>query len=380
MVRNGIDCIEQYDSLFQGRRLGLITSVTGLTAGFESTIQVLHRRYGLAALFSPEHGVRGDVPPGELVDTYQDPVTGIVVYSLYRRDSKRMTKEMLDAVDAVVYDMQDVGARYYTFLYTMLYALEDCAEAGKDFIILDRMDPLGDRVEGNVLREELSSFVGGFPLAMRYGLTIGEFARMAVDRLGLTVKLTVVPVEGWQRAMLFPDTGRCWIPPSMGLPTFEAALLYPGLCLFEGTNLSEGRGTSFPFVEVGAPFADAQKLAQAMQGKKLAGVAFTPAYFVPAASKFAGQACQGVHIHVTDAHAVSAVKVGITLLYEIMDQCGAEAYFLPAAREGGRQFVELLCGSDVLTRQQRSAGEVLAAFEQESAEFAKQKRQYHMYG
>ena len=150
MVRNGIDCIEQYDSLFQGRRLGLITSVTGLTAGFESTIQVLHRRYGLAALFSPEHGVRGDVPPGELVDTYQDPVTGIVVYSLYRRDSKRMTKEMLDAVDAVVYDMQDVGARYYTFLYTMLYALEDCAEAGKDFIILDRMDPLGDRVEGNV--------------------------------------------------------------------------------------------------------------------------------------------------------------------------------------------------------------------------------------
>ena len=143
-------------------------------------------------------------------------------------------------MDAVVYDMQDVGARYYTFLYTMLYALEDCAEAGKDFIILDRMDPLGDRVEGNVLREEFSSFVGGFPLAMRYGLTIGEFARMAVDRLGLTVKLTVVPVEGWQRAMLFPDTGRCWIPPSMGLPTFEAALLYPGLCLFEGTNLSEG--------------------------------------------------------------------------------------------------------------------------------------------
>lgn len=379
MVRNGIDCIEQYDSLFHGRRLGLITSVTGLTAGFESTIQILHQRYGLSALFSPEHGVRGDVPPGELVDTYTDPVTGVVVYSLYRRDSKRMTEEMLDTVDAVVYDMQDVGARYYTYLYTMLYALEDCAKAGKEFIILDRVNPLGNRVEGNVLKPGFESFVGGFPLAMRYGLTIGEFAQMANDRLGLGAKLRIVPVEGWRRDMLFPDTGRCWIPPSMGLPAFGAALLYPGLCLFEGTNLSEGRGTSFPFVEIGAPFVDGQKLARAMQDKRLAGVAFTPAYFTPAASKYAGQACQGVHVHVTDARAISVVEVGITLLYEVMERHGEEACFLPPAREGGRRFVELLCGSDILTRQRKNALEVLEEFAEDSAVFAEQKKQYHLY-
>ena len=379
MVRNGVDCIEQYDSLFRGRRLGLITSITGLTAGFESTIRILHRKYGLSALFSPEHGVRGDVPPGEVVDTYTDPDTGAVVYSLYRSDSKHMTEEMLDAVDAVVYDMQDVGARYYTYLYTMLYALEDCARAGKEFIILDRMNPLGDRVEGNVLKPGFESFVGGFPLAMRYGLTIGEFARMANDRLGLKAELRIVPVEGWKRDMLFPDTGRCWIPPSVGLPTFQAALLYPGLCFFEGTNLSEGRGTTFPFVEIGAPFVDAQKLAQAMQEKRLGGVAFTPAYFVPAASKFAGQACQGVHIHVTDIHSISPVEVGITLLLEIMERYGGEAYFLPPAREGGRQFIELLCGSDVLTRQRKSAGEILGEFAEESTAFVEQKKQYHLY-
>lgn len=307
MIKNGIDCIEQYDSSFRGKRLGLITSVTGLTAGFESTINVLHQKYHLAAMFSPEHGVRGNVPAGGMVDTYTDSVTGVKVYSLYRGDSHRMTREMLDAVDMVVYDIQDVGTRYYTYLYTMLYALEDCAGAGKEFVILDRVNPLGDRVEGNVLKPEFKSFVGGFPLAMRYGLTIGEFAGMADDVLGLHAQLSVIPVEGWKRDMLYPETGRCWIPPSMGLPGFDAALMYPGLCLFEGTNLSEGRGTTRPFMEIGAPFVDARELTDAMQAKGLKGVAFTTAYFTPAASKYEGKACQGVNLYVTDMREVSPV-------------------------------------------------------------------------
>ena len=196
MVYNGIDTIDRHEALFTGKRLGLITSVTGLTAGFETTIDVLHRKFGLSALFSPEHGVRGNIAPGGLVDTYVDPATGVTAYSLYRKDSKRMTPEMLEQVDAVIYDIQDVGARYYTFMYTMLYALEDCAKAGKEFILLDRVNPLGDRVEGNVLKPGYESFVGGYPLAMRYGLTVGEFARMAAEQLGLNARLTVVPVEG----------------------------------------------------------------------------------------------------------------------------------------------------------------------------------------
>lgn len=379
MLRNGIDLIEQHDGLFTGKRLGLITSVTGLGANFESTIDILHRRYGLSALFSPEHGVRGNIPPGDLVETYIDPATGVTAYSLYRQDSKRMTTEMLDAVDMVIYDIQDVGARYYTFLYTMLYALEDCAAAGKEFVVLDRAAPLGDRVEGNVLQPGYESFVGGFPLAMRYGLTAGEFAQMANDRLNLHAKLTVIPVEGWRRDMLYPETGRCWVPPSMGIPKFETALLYPGLCLFEGTNLSEGRGTTGPFELIGAPFLNAQELAAAMQTKKLGGVAFTPAYFTPTASKFRGEPCEGVQIHVTDPRGISPVEVGLTLLFEILDRYEGAAHFLPAVREGGRQFIELLCGSDVLTRRRSNLSAILEQFREESRVFAREKQEYHIY-
>ena len=379
MLRNGIDLIERYDKVFTGKRLGLITSVTGLNANFESTIDILHRRYRLSALFSPEHGVRGNIPPGDLVETYVDPATGVTAYSLYRQDSKRMTPEMLDAVDAVVYDIQDVGARYYTFLYTMLYALEDCAAAGKEFIVLDRAAPLGDRVEGNVLQPGFESFVGGFPLAMRYGLTAGEFAQMANDRLKLHAKLTVIPVEEWRRDMLYPETGRCWVPPSMGIPKFETALLYPGLCLFEGTNLSEGRGTTGPFELIGAPFLNAQELARAMREKRLSGAAFTPAYFTPTASKFQGEACEGVEIHVTDPHEISPVEVGLTLLFEIFERYGDSAHFLPAVREGGRQFIELLCGSDILTRRRTSLSAILEQFREESRAFALEKRKYQLY-
>lgn len=171
-IRNGIDCISESGHLFEGKRVGLITSPVSLNSDFVSTIQILQEKYHLAAMFSPEHGVRGDQQAGALVDTYSDPITGVPVYSLYRQDSKRLTPEMLDAVDVVVYDIQDVGVRYYTFIYTMLYALEDCAKAGKEFVVLDRINPLdGMTVEGNILKPGYRSFVGNYPLTVRYGLT-----------------------------------------------------------------------------------------------------------------------------------------------------------------------------------------------------------------
>lgn len=248
MVLNGIDRYQEYSGLFQGKRVGLITSPSGMDREFRSAISLLNDICDLRALFSPEHGVRGSMGAGELVDAYEDPYTKIPVYSLYRKDSKRLTSEMLDLVDLVVYDIQDVGCRYYTFIYTMLYALEDCAKAGKEFVVLDRINPLGGSVtEGNILPKEFESFVGAYPLCMRYGLTVGEFARMANEEQGWNAKLTVVPCQGWKRGMLFPETGRPWIAPTMGIPRFETALLYPGACLLEGTNLSEGRGTTAPF-------------------------------------------------------------------------------------------------------------------------------------
>jgi len=379
MIRNGIDCIENYAHLFEGRRIGLITSPTGLTANMTSTISILHERFGLAAMFSPEHGVRGDKHAGDLVDTYNDPITGVPVYSLYRGDSKRLTAEMLDAVDMVVYDIQDVGVRYYTFIYTMLYAMEDCSKAGKPFVVLDRLNPLdGVTVEGNILRPEYSSFVGNYPLAVRYGLTAGEVATMVNAVMGWNAELGVVRCEGWEREMLFPDTGRVWVPPSLGVPRFETALLYSGTCLFEGTNLSEGRGTTSPFEIVGAPFVNADELADAMNRKKLPGVLFRPVYFKPTFSKHKDELCAGVHAHVTDARALRPLETGVRLMYEMKRRY--EAFeFLPPYRENGRPFIDLLGGDNSYRDEAVDEEALLERFREESRAFAERKKAYHLY-
>lgn len=379
MVKNGIDQLAAHTKLLQGQRLGLITSPTGLTSDFVSTIQLLHERFHLAALFSPEHGVRGDAAAGARVDAYVDPLTGVPVHSLYRRDSKRMTPEMLDAVDAVVYDIQDVGIRYYTYIYTMLYALEDCAKAGKPFIVLDRVNPLdGITVEGNVLKPGFESFVGNYPLCVRYGLTAGEVATMANDQMGWHAELHVVPCQGWERSMLFPETRRIWVHPSLNMPRFETALLYGGTCLFEGTNLSEGRGTSFPFEMIGAPYIEPEALAAEMNGKRLPGVRFRPVYFKPTTSKHVGELCGGVQLYVTDPRALKAVETGFTLLETIRRNYEAFA-FLPPGQENGKPFIDLLSGDKLYREAAVPLPDLLEQFRAESAAFAEMKRQYHLY-
>ncbi|KKC48509.1 hypothetical protein VE23_17710 [Paenibacillus sp. D9] len=376
-IQNGIDRISDYDGLLRGKRIGLITAPTGLDAEFRSTIDLLHERYGLAALFSPEHGVRGNLGAGDLVDAYVDPQTGVPVYSLYRKDSKRLTEEMLREVDIVVYDIQDVGTRYYTFIYTMLYALEDCAAAGIPFVVLDRIDPLdGVTVEGNVLREEFSSFVGGYPLAVRYGLTAGEVASMANAERGWNAELHVAECRGWKRGMLFPETGRAWIPPSMGIPRFHTALLYPGTCLFEGTNLSEGRGTTAPFETIGAPFVDGEVLAKEMNGLKLPGVHFRPVHFNPYMSKHQGSLCGGVYVHVLDERALRPVETGVRLLFKVRELFPAFEYLAPY-RKGGRPFIDLLGGDEGYRTEGPDA--LLERFADESRLFAERKKAYHLY-
>jgi len=379
MVLNGIDSIMKYESLLKGKKLGLITAPTGLTKDFVSTIQILNDNFTLSAMFSPEHGVRGDLDAGALVDTYTDSFTGVPVYSLYRKDSKRLTQEMLDAVDMIVYDIQDVGVRYYTFIYTMLYALEDCAKAGKPFVVLDRINPLdGVTVEGNILKDGFQSFVGNYPLAVRYGLTAGEIAVMANEQMGWNCDLHIVKLEGWERKMRFPDTGRTWIHPSLGMPRYETALLYSGTCLFEGTNLSEGRGTTFPFEMIGAPFIEAQRLADEMNAKKLPGVMFRPVHFKPTFSKHQGELCGGVQLYVMDANAIRPLDVGVTLLFTIKELYEQFA-FLPPIKERSRPFIDLLGGDSIYRSESIDVPVLLEQFRAESESFQEAKQQYHLY-
>lgn len=379
MVLNGIDRIESYSSLLKGKQLGLITSVSGTTVDLRSTIQVLAESAHLTALFSPEHGVRGNMAAGEMVETYQDPYTNVPVYSLYRKDSRRFTPEMLENVDAVVYDIMDVGTRYYTFISTLLYAMEDCARYGKELIVLDRFNPLGDTVEGNILDEQYKSFVGAYPLCNRYGLTVGEFAQMANQEKQIGCNLTVIPCENWKRNQLFPDTGNLWVMPSLGIPRFETALIYPGTCLFEGTNLSEGRGTACPFEVIGAPYIDAQRLTDAMREKRLPGVQFSPVYFRPTTSKHNGVQCGGVHIHITDYKNYPSMRVGIELLYAIREMYPSEFEFLPPHREGSKRFIQLLAGGNLLDEGSLDKDDVLRRYERDSQQFATHKKKYHLY-
>jgi len=379
MVLNGIDCIDKYPDVLGKKRLGLITSVSGVDCHLNSSINIIDKKYCLSALYSPEHGVRGDIEAGGYVDTYRDPGTNIPVYSLYRKDSKHFTEEMLQEVDAVLYDIQDIGVRYYTFISTLLYALQDCAKYGKELIVLDRFNPLGDQVEGNLLEEDYKSFIGAYPMCIRHGLTVGEIAEMANTEGQIGCNLTVIPCENWKRNELFPQSGNIWVMPSPGIPRFDTALLYAGTCLFEGTNVSEGRGTAAPFEIIGAPYINAAEFTNQMNEKQLPGIRFSPVYFKPTSSKYMGKQCGGVHAHITDYHAFESVKTGIELLFTIKE-CYPESFeFLPPYREGGRRSIELLFGGSKITDSGCSKEDIIRQCEVDSAAFAEYKKSFHIY-
>ena len=379
MVALGVDQIRQYQSWFQGARVGLLTSITGRDSNLRSTIEVLREVCHLTALFGPEHGVRGDVGAGEDVSTYIDAATGLTVYSLYGSAGKHFTQEMLDQFDILVYDIQDIGVRFFTFISTLYNALTDCAKAGKTLVVLDRPNPPGgELVEGGVLDMAYSSFVGCYPLAARYALTSGEAAAMMNEEQGLGCDLKIVPCKGWKRDQLFSQWGTVWQAPSPALMTFETTLLYPGLCLIEGTNLSEGRGTAAPFRIIGADYIDAEKLMKAFNEERLPGVISTPVWFTPTASKHQGKKCGGIVLHVTDQSKIRPVTVGITLL-DIVRKLYPEDYaVLPPYREGGRPMLALLSGSDALTGDW-DRNEILSRYERESREFAERKKKFHIY-
>ncbi|MBI4419098.1 MAG: DUF1343 domain-containing protein [Ignavibacteriales bacterium] len=367
--------------LIRGKRIGLVTNHTALLRNGVHLADSLarHSDVRLVALFGPEHGVRGEAAAGAVVDDTVDVRTGAHIYSLYGRTYKP-TPEMLSGVEVLLYDVQDVGTRFYSYISTMTYAMEAAAEAGIPFIVLDRPNPLtGSRVEGFVLDDSLKSFVGLYPIPIVYGMTPGELAAMINGegwlRNGVRGDLTVVRMSGWTRTMWYDQTGLPWLPPSPNMRTLETAIVYPGSCLLEGTNLSEGRGTDRPFENVGAPFIDGKCWAEELNALKLPGVRFDAITFRPNASKHAGSECGGVKISVIDRKEFQPVKTGLALL-------STARRLYPSDFQWYRRSIDRLAGS-VLVRTMIETGErsdrILDLHAKRVEEFVRRRTSYLTY-
>jgi len=324
-VRLGIEVLLS-DSmhLVRGKRVGLITNHTGVVPDGRSSIDLLHRANGvrLTALFAPEHGIRGQAAAGEQIRTSVDSATGVPIYSLYG-DTRVPTADMLKDVDVVLYDIQDVGARVYTYQWTMALSAEAVTSHGKDFIVLDRPNPVrGDRVEGGVLDVQFRSFVGQFPVALRYGMTAGELMRFLVGTGQVKANVKVVPMAGWRRSMWWEQTGIPWRNPSPNIRSVDAAILYTGTVFFEGTNLSEGRGTPSPFQLVGAAWlTDAGSIAKALNERRIPGVRFDSTMVtVEQGQKWGGHRIPMIAVAVTDRDAVQSFRVGLEMLRAVYER------------------------------------------------------------
>ncbi len=378
MVLCGADRVAEFSHLFTGR-VALLTSPTGRTTDNRPTIEVLQDCCDLRLLLAPEHGVRGDKAAGALFADEIDEESGLPVRSLYTKASKRLSPETLEKFDTLVYDIADVGCRYYTFISSLFYCIQDCAAAGKRLVVLDRPNPLGDTVEGGLLGQEAASFVGCYPIPVRYGLTCGELAKLFNEELGCGCDLQVVPCGNLTRNMTFRDWGHYWVMPSLGIPRFETALLYPGTCLIEGTNCSEGRGTADPFAIVGAPFIQAEAFARAFNGLGCPGVTATPIYFTPTTSKHQGILCGGIHLHIVEESALRSVELGYRLLDLLRRKYPEDFSFLPPVRQDGKPFISLLAGHRELEDPDWDLDTLLKRYEAESEAFRLRKKPYEIY-
>ena len=317
MIKIGLEVLlESKLDLLDGARVGLIVHPASINSRFEQTADLFeqHKRINLTALFGPQHGIRGATQDNMIEwQSFRDNQTGLPAYSLYG-ETRKPAPEMLSGVDTLVFDVQDVGTRVYTFIYTMALAMEAARECDKRFVVLDRPNPIsGVHIEGNILEPEFTSFVGMFPLAMRHGMTVGELALMFNREFEINCDLEVVRMEGWRRSMWYEETSLPWVMPSPNMPTVHTAVVYPGSVLFEGTTVSEGRGTTRPFELIGAPYIQPRVLIEELGKDNLPGVVFRPVHFEPTFHKFAGQLCGGVQIHVTDRDAFKPVITGVAM-------------------------------------------------------------------
>ncbi len=377
-------------ALVESRSIGLITNQTGVDAQFRSNLTLFaeHPQVQLVGLFSPEHGISGSVQSAIHVPSAVDKGRQIPIHSLYG-ETRQPTSEMLTKIDVLVYDIQDIGSRFYTYISTLLRSMQAAAANSVDFIVLDRPNPIrGDRVEGNQLQSAFRSFVGETSLTIRHGMTVGELAQYFKAELDLvplprphqdSSQLEVVPMHSWRRAMWYDQTGLPWIPPSPNMPTVETATLYPGTCLIEGTNLSEGRGTTKPFEWIGAPWINPDQWAETLNTLDLPGIHFRPIHFTPAFSKYAEQSCHGVQVHVTDRDQFKPIEAALHLITTARSDYPDRFEFL---ENGGRYFFDLLAGTDELRlrlMERESPTAIVRSWEAEVEKFTDRCRPYLLY-
>lgn len=386
MIRIGLENLSSVRQLLQGKRLGLLCNHASTDRNLIHARELLRADFGgqLRCLFSPQHGFFSEKQDNMIEsDHHLDPVSGLPVFSLYG-EKRKPDAAMFSHLDLLLIDIVDVGTRVYTFLYTMAYCLQIAAIEGKQVLVLDRPNPIGGAVEGNILQEDCTSFVGLFPIPMRHGMTFGELALLINTEFSINADVTVVPMQGWTRNMLFRDTGFPWIAPSPNMPTPETALVYPGQVIWEGTNCSEGRGTTLPFEVVGAPFWEHKTVFSRLMETELPGCFFRPLVFQPTSGKWAKQDCVGFQIHVTDAETFLPYRTSLALLQAVMLSYPSAYQHKqpPYEYEFERLPMDLILGSKQLRKELETGTAVMeleAAWQSGLTEFVNLRTPYLLY-
>ena len=358
MVKTGLEILlNDHVNELAERQAGVLANHASVTSDLIHIADALaDAGVNIQALFGPEHGILGDAAPGTHIQDAVDPHLGVPVYSLYG-ESKSPSEDALSGIDLMIIDLQDVGARFYTYIYTMANVMSACGKSGVDVWVLDRPNPItGIHVEGPLLEPDFASFVGMFPIPIRHGLTIGELANLFVYKFGIECNLRVIPMQGWSRDMWFDRTGLPWVMPSPNMPTLDTAIVYPGTCLFEGTNVSAGRGTTRPFEIIGAPWIDARELRFALKSCDLPGAAFRECHFTPGFGRYKDECCSGLQIHVIDREIYHPVLTGLMLIHTLRSFYPDQFAFTPPNADGRRHF-NLLVGSSII-REQIENGEL----------------------
>ena len=388
-TKTGLDIVEDnWPSGLKGARAGLLVHPASVNSSLEHAVDCIlgTQKFRLKALFGPQHSIRGELQDNMIESVgFRDKRTGLPVYSLYG-DERRPGPSMLDDLDVLIIDLQDVGSRYYTFIWTMELCMQTCREAGKSIVVLDRPNPIGGTItEGPVLDMDFASFVGLRALPVRHGMTIGELGLYLRGRFYPDLDYHVVPMQGWSRGMWFDETGLPWVLPSPNMPTLETASVYPGMCLLEGTELSEGRGTTRPFEIFGAPFIEPEKLVKELELFKLPGVIFRHLYFQPTFQKHASTLCGGAQIHITDRKKFKPFKTGVAVIKAVHDLYPEDFRWKRPPYEYERELmpIDILAGTDRLRNdieQGRGLEEMEEWWQGQQLEFDSiERKQYLIY-
>ena len=390
-IQTGLDVLladpERYLS---SKRVALAVNHTSMAGDHRHAIVHFHQQkdFKLQKLFAPEHGLYGVDQDMVGVAAGVEPLTGTSIHSLYGEDAASLVPEarLFEDIDTLVFDIQDIGSRYYTFIYTLANCMKTCQQAGVPVVVCDRPNPInGIQVEGNLVKEPWLSFVGQYPLPNRHGMTVGELARLFNEHFGIGCDLRVVAMVGWDRAMWYDQTGLVWVPPSPNMPTLATATVYPGMCLIEGTQLSEGRGTTLPFEQCGAPGIEAPRLSEALSAENLPGVVFRPQFFKPQFQKWAGETCQGVQLHLTDRGSFRPLITGIAVL-RVISQQFPEAFQWrtePYEFVSDRPAIDLLYGHpelrETLMTDATSLADIEATWQDDLKDFKKLRESFLIY-